>query len=163
MGPLLKLAVDFGIGFLQGYAQAAADQRNQPSFADCMAYLARETGHRLSMVREISAWFDIEAGSETYSVVVVLKGDEVSINAMSNLTFARGRAPSDICEFLVEHNKTLAHCDFDLLNGTEGDKFIIKAKVRCEALTPTVFEAALREMVPRMIAFDHVLVQKGYA
>jgi hypothetical protein len=162
MGPWLKHAVKIGLGFLEGYAESRNDRNNQPTFADVMLHLGRETELRVEIVDECAAEFFVQAAGQTYSVVVVERGGELIINAVSTITFPEGQAPVEVCRVLKKQNQELARCDFDLYSGRTGDQFMVKTCVRCETLTVAIFEAAVEEIVARAAILDRVLVKTGY-
>jgi hypothetical protein len=163
MGPWLKYALEFGFGFLDGLAQSRAERSNSHlTFADAMLHLSRETGYRVEITSATSARFDVLERGESYTVIVFEKGNLVQINAMSNIGFYSGHAPREMNRALREQNEELATCQFDLYSGQQGDLFLVKTWVRCEALDVAIFEAAINEVVPRVAALDRVLRRNGY-
>ena len=160
----LKSAVEFGFGFLEGYAQSRAERHeHQQGFADFMAYLSRETRYTAVSINQASATFTAAVGRNSYPIVVLLKGDDVLLSVVSLITFPRDRAPRSVCNYLKSRNRELPHCDYDLLEGDDGDKFFVKCKVRAPALTPALFEAAIDELLPLVVGLDRFLLEQGYA
>jgi hypothetical protein len=158
----LKHAVEFGIGFLEGYAQSRNERRNSNlTFADVMVHFSRETGYRVEIFDARSASFDVPVGGGSRTVIAVESGGHVVLNAVSDIAFPRG-APADVCQVLRRQNQQLAACDFDLVSCQDGDRFMVKTSVRCETITVAIFEVAIREIVPRVAVLDRVLQQCGY-
>jgi hypothetical protein len=162
MNQWLKYAVEFGVGFLDGYVQSQVERRDRLTFVDAMLRLCRETGYRVEFVDSITAVFEIPAGGESRSVVVVERGEFAVINAMSSIMFPSGQAPSDVCRLLQVQNRQLARCDFDLYTGRDGDHFFVKTSVRRSVLTSATFEAATQEVVSHVVDLDRMLVRSGY-
>jgi hypothetical protein len=159
-----KRAVEYGAGFIEGYVQGRVEQSNrQPGFAEHMAYLGRETRYPAVNIDRNAATFSAPVGGAAYAVVVVVMGDFVSINVASGIAFPRNQIPRNVRRFLMDQNRELPRCDFDILEAHDGDKFFLKCKVRAEALTPPAFEAAVGELLPLMVAVDRWLLEQGYA
>jgi hypothetical protein len=166
--------VQFLYGFSQGYTQSRQErqglrQHGIENFSDGdydwhehMNALSA-TGATLVRVKPNSAMFELQVQGGRYPIILLRQGQTVLISACSGITFPSGRAPRDISAGLVRVNRRLERCDYELINGDDGDFYCVQARINLESLSPDAFYAGVNEMLPHVLVLDKYLLENGYA
>jgi hypothetical protein len=167
----LQYVGEFAWGFLNGMADGQAQRQpaalsnagsSSYDFAEHMQHLSRASGLELLHVTHEKARFDVTINGEPYPVAAYFRGDTIILTVVSNIKFPSGRAPRDVCQYLAERNRKLRTCDYDLLNDEDEAFFFIYGRAKVVALTPEVFNAAVKVLVPEIAGLDQMLVKEGY-
>jgi hypothetical protein len=161
---LLTFLAQLGIGVANNMIRNHAQRRqSEPDFAGFIHQLAQYAGLRVVNIGNNSATFGVEMNGREHAIVFVYRGDVVSINVLSGIIFPRGRVPTEVCQVLADESRNLGYCEFDVLDGDDGSRFYIKARVRPDQLTPAVFEEIVADTAPKIHAVDRLLLNHGYA
>jgi hypothetical protein len=165
--PVLQFAYGFFRGVEQGYADQQAGRNLQYEaeydWQQQMTALSNATGLPLVSVKATSAAFNLQVRGQSYVVVLVWQGDTALISICSRISFPSGRAPREISAGLSRVNRQLERCDYELVQGDDGDFYCVQSRIRLERLSPDAFQAGINEMLPHVLMLDKYLLENGYA
>ena len=167
--PLLQFAYGFCRGVEQGYADRQAGRRLQYEvqsdydWQQHMVALSNATRLPLVRLKPSSAVFDLQVRGQSYGVVVLCQGQTALISVCSCITFPSGRAPRDISAGLARVSKRLERCDYELVQGDDGDFYCVQSRISLERLSPDAFSAGINEMLPNVLMLEKYLLENNYA
>jgi hypothetical protein len=129
-----------------------------------MAALAEASGIRLATLHERRASFAFSYRRVQYFASAVLVRDQISAAVFSKIEFPIRAMPAELVRAVKSLNVKLPHCDFEIIDMEDGTcVWCAQGATAATSLTPSVFEAALTEMVKCIAGLDEWMVEHGFA
>jgi hypothetical protein len=160
-------------GFAQGYSKSQREQQvvghngfgefgGGYDWGEHMQSLT-VTGARLMKLKSTSAAFELQINEAIYVIILLHQGSTVQLSVCSAITFPCGQAPRDISAGLARVNRQMERCDYELINGDNGDFYCVQSRIGLDRLTPDSFYIAVNDMLPHVLALEKYLLEHGYA
>lgn len=161
----------FGAGLVKGFLEEylrpePADTTSSLDDYDFQRHMAvlEATSVRLATLHERRASFAFSFRREQCFASAVLVRDKISVAVFSKIEFPIRAMPAELVRAVKSLNARLPHCDFEIIDMEDGTcVWCAQGATAATSLTPSVFEAALAEMVNCIARLDAWMVEHGFA